>query len=295
MESLHFFELHFIKILQQIRTPVLDEIFKFINLFDTGYFIFFLIPIVWMRNWKWGVRLLYILFLNFYFNDFFKTIFHQPRPFDLDPTVAVIHVKGFGLPSGAAQSAMLYLGLLVIYWKNKKWAWIFGLNILFWMSLSRVYLGVHFFSDLLGGYVVGVFLILIFYYLFPKIEMYLKTAKNYQILLLSFAFSSVMLLTLHTSIEKAISIGSLSITAGLILSKKFNAFLLPPFNLLEEFLRTIFAWFGIGVIVLVGAFRFEKMHDYNALIAMILLGFWLSFFASFFWKKSFGKLKIFKH
>lgn len=295
MESLHFFELHLIKILQQIRTPVLDEIFKFINLFDTGYFIFFLIPIVWMKNWKWGVRLLYILFLNFYFNAFFKTIFHQPRPYDLDPSVEVVFVKGFGLPSGAAQSAMLYLGLLVIYWKNKKWAWILGLNILFWMSLSRVYLGVHFFSDLLGGYVVGSLLLVVFYYLFPTMEKYLKTAKNYQILLLSFAFSSVMLLTLYTSIVKAISIASLSVTIGLILSKKFKAFLLPPSTFLEEFLRTIFVWFGIGVIALLFAFRFEKMHGYSSFFAMVLLGIWLSFFASFFWKKSFGKLKTFKH
>lgn len=296
MEPLHFFELHLIKIFQEIRTPWLDQFFKFFNLIDTGYFVFFIVPIVWMGfNWKWGLRLLYILFLNFFFNEVLKILFHQPRPYDLDPSVAVIHVPGGGMPSGTGQSAIIYLGLLVIYLKNKKWAWILGLNLLFWMSLSRIYLGVHFFSDILGGYVVGLLLLMFFYYLFPKIEKYLTNASNYKIFALSLVFSALMFFLSKSVFIKAVAITSIFVSLGTLLSSKYKMHLPTSLNFWEGAARTIFTWVGMGLIALVFGFNLKKLSSLSAYLAMCFFGLWLSLFASFFWKKTFGRLKRFKN
>lgn len=294
MHGLHLYELPFIKLLQEIRNPFLDSFFLFVNFLDTGYLVFFLIPIVWMGyNWKWGVRLLFILFLNFYLNALFKTLFHQPRPFHLDPTLAVIQIKGGGMPSGGAQNAMLYLGLIVGLWKNKKWAWALGLFLFLSISFSRVYLGVHFFSDVLGGYIIGAFLLWIFYYLFPKIEKYLKKTKDLQILICSFFLATIMFLSLDSTFVKMLSISSFFVTLGLIISKKYDLLLSSSSTFLEGFLRTLLTWTGIGILALSLAFSFDKSSA-MVLFAVALLSLWQSCFASLLWKKTFAKLKRFK-
>ena len=172
MQELYIHQLNLIKAIQIFRCPFLDNFFLILNLFDTLYFPFVLIPIIWMGyNWKWGARILYILIVNSILNHFFKSLFMQPRPLQLDPSVGILNLTSYGFPSGAAQSSILYSGIVIKYFKNKKWAWIISINLVFWIGLSRMYLGIHFLTDILGGYVIGFIVLAIFFYLFPKIEL----------------------------------------------------------------------------------------------------------------------------
>ena len=107
-------EIELIKALQQIRSPILDKFFIFLNFFDTIYFYLMLIPIVWMAiNWRWGLKIMYLLLISYLVNELTKNFFAQPRPFDIDPSLGLIFVKGHGFPSGAVQSATIYSGLLI--------------------------------------------------------------------------------------------------------------------------------------------------------------------------------------
>lgn len=181
----YFSEMQVIYTIQEYRNPLFDAFFKFLNYFDSSEFFFVLLPAIWVGiNWKSGLKLFYILVLSSFTNYFFKDLFALPRPFDLDPSVALIYIKGYGLPSGAAQTAALLSSLLITFWKSF-WRWPVAICYFALLSFSRLYLGVHFPTDLLGGWVIGFALFGLFIYAIPPIEKQLQKQSPLFLLLLS--------------------------------------------------------------------------------------------------------------
>lgn len=287
MFNLHLFELKWIRCLQLLRCPLLDKFFLCLNFFDTPYFSFILLPIIWIGyNRKWGIRFFYVILLNFLVSQTLKMIFGQPRPFQLDSNVGIITVKDCGFPSGAAQTVVLYSAIMLFYWKNKKWAWFLSINLVFWISLSRVYLGVHFISDIIGGYISGIIAFVIFRYIFPKIENVLSKRSLPDIFLIN-AIGCLILLTLPFNEIKHISMAYLFVGSGIVLSKNFNCFL-PPFkSFFDSFLRLIVYALGAGLIVffVTSGIFYSSIWTFFYLYA--LSGLWLSFLFGLIWNKAF--------
>ena len=106
-----------------------------------------------------------------------KTLFSRVRP--TDPLLA--EVKGFSFPSGHAMSAMTFYGLLLYlvyrYIKHPvlKWGLIVLLSILIILiGLSRVYLRVHYPSDVIAGFSMGVIWLVIALWSTRRIEKMVK-------------------------------------------------------------------------------------------------------------------------
>jgi membrane-associated phospholipid phosphatase len=291
MDKLHFFELPFIEFVQKFRTPFLDKFFLFLNFVDTDYFIMILIPIIWMGySWKWGARIFYIVVLSGFFIHFVKIIFMQPRPFQIDPSLLVINLKYYGFPSHAAQVSVIYAGIMIKYFKRKWLAWVLGINVVFWMCLSRIYLGVHFPSDILGGMVLGFLFLWVFCSVFPKVEDFIEKRKLITVFLLSQLLPLVIFLLLNNRSGGLMTIAAMAIGLGLVLSKKFDAFLEKPKSFLEGFLRVLFAFLGMGVVLLFSlVFSLNKIF----LIQYVIMALWVSFLLPLIWKKKFLNLKIF--
>lgn len=93
-------------------------------------------------------------------NEILKRAFHRQRPHIL----RLVEATGYSFPSGHSMISFIFYGFLAyIFWinlDNKILRFIitglFGLLVIL-IGLSRIYLGVHYASDVIGGFVAGSF------------------------------------------------------------------------------------------------------------------------------------------
>ncbi|MBE7554856.1 MAG: phosphatase PAP2 family protein [Anaerolineales bacterium] len=160
--------------LQQF-SPALDLPFKFFTLLGEEIFFLLLLPgLYWSVDRRIGARVTLLFLLSTYLNFVAKTLLDQPRPFEYDSRVRRLgEAPGGGLPSGHAQNAVVGWGYLAAQFRRTWLWWAAGLLVIF-ISLSRVYLGLHFPTDLLGGHLLGAALLLLYLWLEPKVESWLR-------------------------------------------------------------------------------------------------------------------------
>ena len=164
-------QLQMIHWVQGFRSSALDAFFYVLNFVDTPYFIFLLFPALWLGvSWRVGVRVFFLISISGIINYSLKQYFQEPRPFLVEPGINLVNLHSlYGLPSGAAQSAMIYACLIIAAFRTPL-AWVAAFLVFFFLSLSRIYLGLHFPSDLLGGWIVGGVLVALYFAFYPKIE-----------------------------------------------------------------------------------------------------------------------------
>ncbi len=144
--------------LQSIGNPFLDKLFLAITSAGSEPFYFMIaLLIFWCYSKKTGIRLMYVLFFSAFLVIFAKNLFGMSRPPDyLHKTPA----QGFGFPSGHALVSASFLGYLGGKVKNQ-WIVISCAAAILAVSISRVYLGVHYAGDVAGGILFGLAIALI--------------------------------------------------------------------------------------------------------------------------------------
>jgi len=105
------------------------------------------------------INLFLILVSSTILNRVIKAIIKRPRPEHL----RIITEKGFSYPSGHATAAIALYGFLLylVYGRvQNKYLKVFLMIVLIYIiltiGLSRIYLGVHYPSDILGGYLLSI-------------------------------------------------------------------------------------------------------------------------------------------
>lgn len=174
MDSILDWGLQVVLWLQQF-SPGLDLPFKFFTLLGEEVFFLLLLPgLYWSVDRRIGARVTLLFLLSTYLNFVAKTLVSQPRPFEYDPRVRQLgEAPGGGLPSGHAQNAVVVWGYLATQLRRAWLWWTAGLLVVL-ISLSRIYLGLHFPTDLLGGHLLGAALLLSYLWLGPSLESWLK-------------------------------------------------------------------------------------------------------------------------
>lgn len=146
--------------IQGIRTPVLDQIILVITNIMGSYGQISLIVAACLLAFKktrkagFCVLLTYILVLLFG-HVLLKDIIARPRPCHIDETIKLLVTRpgSFSCPSTHTAWAFAAATSIFLYFKK---AGIFALVIAAIMGFSRMYLFVHFPTDVLAGIVMGV-------------------------------------------------------------------------------------------------------------------------------------------
>jgi len=141
-----------------LASPALDAAAPFLTMAGAGEFIFimaFLLLIFCRREKKLsGVLLLAGLTVTYFVTEFLKGVFAVPRPFVSLPGVRLIvpESAGYSFPSGHAAVAFMAAVVAAAYFKPRTLWFILAALA----ALSRVYVGVHYISDVAGGAFIGI-------------------------------------------------------------------------------------------------------------------------------------------
>lgn len=183
-----------------------------------------LLPLMlWCVDFAAGMRLAVVFLVSTYFNDGLKSLFAHPRPFELDPTVKLHDAGGYGLPSGHSQSAVAVWGTIAAEFR-KRWMWIVAVLLMVLIGFSRIYLGVHFPTDVLGGWAVGILFLVIYLAWGPRVEAWL-TGSGVAVQIALAIVVPLTLLLVHTSDTASSVMGVLmGVGVGGVLAKRFAPF-----------------------------------------------------------------------
>jgi undecaprenyl-diphosphatase len=90
----------------------------------------------------------------FLFNNLLKIIFARPRPEVFEPLTVV---TTYSFPSGHAMSSVAFYGFITyLLLQRRRWGWaLLATAIALTISFSRIYLGVHYPSDVLAALAAG--------------------------------------------------------------------------------------------------------------------------------------------
>ncbi|AFL81580.1 membrane-associated phospholipid phosphatase [Aequorivita sublithincola DSM 14238] len=169
------------------RNPSLTRYFIFMtNVGDIyGYLVVLVLAlcISWFffKNWRYVAQTVLVLMLASISNVMLKRFIDRARP----GIEHLVSVETLSYPSGHAMSAMAFYGFLIyIFYRFKMNNWLkYGIILLLVfiilsIGISRIYLGVHFPSDIAGGYIAGLIWVFFCILIFNLVEVFRRDPKT---------------------------------------------------------------------------------------------------------------------
>jgi membrane-associated phospholipid phosphatase len=177
--------------IHQIRMPWLTDVMLVITwmgdrnayfIFGTGLFIFFYLR---YRSLIFPLQTSVVLLIAGGLNRWLKDLIDRPRP----EAQHLVEAGSLSFPSGHAMSSIAFFGFLIyLIWRliSTLWVrWLLSLLLVLLILLigfSRVYLGVHYPSDILAGYAAGGACLAVFISMFTYVRYrYARKGKEPQV------------------------------------------------------------------------------------------------------------------
>ncbi len=155
--------------LNSIASPTIDVIMNYVTNFGSPLAFYIMTAggltyFVYRRKMIWGIFLVTNLFATWAIMNMLKVLFMRERPVGEHLTYAT----GYSFPSGHAMLSLVFYGFIMYYLLTRgrgKWVKTFAsllVLLILLIGVSRIYLNVHFATDVLGGFILGGVLLIIF-------------------------------------------------------------------------------------------------------------------------------------
>jgi len=215
-------QIEILKFIQSTTLPFLDVFFQIVTM--TGEESFYIIAaaiIFWCVNKKFGYKLGFALLTGTIINTVLKDLVNASRPIGVYGirSLRVETATGQSFPSGHTQGASIFWISWMIQLK-RKWIYIVGTTVILLVAYSRMYLGVHYPIDVIGGIVIGTIWVLISNYIFE----YAESTKKTWILMIMVVPMLIGMIFLREKTYYTISGTVLGFYIGYVLESKYVQF-----------------------------------------------------------------------
>jgi len=149
--------------IERIRNPVLTQAMTVVTNLGGVYVIgtgtvFIIFLLVTLRQTLWAHFFVWLMGGGAILDQILKMSIQRVRP----PGLRLIAAHGWSYPSGHAMTSTLFYFALIYFILDKKYSWylrlsisVFAFCLILLISFSRIYLGVHYMSDVLAGFIGG--------------------------------------------------------------------------------------------------------------------------------------------
>lgn len=154
-------------IILSIRNDKLTDVMTIITNISSAYalIVITVLLLILIKNKKIPILITFNLIFSFLTSQLIKIILKRDRPVN----ISLVNAMGFSYPSGHSMVSMAYFGFIAYlvykYIDNTivKVILIITLFVsIFAIGFSRIYLGVHYFSDVLGGFLLSISYLMLF-------------------------------------------------------------------------------------------------------------------------------------
>lgn len=265
-------EIEFIKTLQSFHSPSILYFNKVMTSLGEVYFFLIFLSLSWVvAPRRFSIHFTFLLLFAALVNTILKEIFMRPRPFTLHPDLQLFAAEGYSFPSGHSQIAVVFWGYLAYHFRDKRFG-VLCLALMFCIGVSRTYLGVHYPSDVVCGWLMG-FVCLAIY--IASQNFWQKYAKVSSLIFVVVSVISVQLF--HTELLVPALGGLVGTIIGCYFAQRYLHFTTTP-SILANALRIVLCVVGTLLLYVVG----KKLLQRTEIIrfghyAVILL--WMSFIA----------------
>lgn len=170
------------------RSESLTDLVMFITNLGSVYAYVIIIPVIMVvlyingNNWKVPLQSAIVLLSTFLLNVAIKWVIGRPRPFE---DQRLVDATFYSYPSGHSMSATGFYGFLIYlvirYIKNfwlKTVLVIFLSLLILAIGTSRIYLGVHYPTDVLAGFIAGTFWLMVCIIIFRSVNFYRQRSSD---------------------------------------------------------------------------------------------------------------------
>ena len=244
---------------------------------DETFYLMFMPLVYWSIDRRTGAALFILLLFSAYLNAMAKVMVDQPRPFNYDARVKPLgHAGGGGMPSGHTQNSVVIWGYLARQ-HRKTSGWVIAGFFMIGIPLSRIYLGVHFPTDLVGGYLLGALILILFIRFAPRLENWLAEKGFVRQLLLALVLPMLLIFLNPTGNTYVLSMiaALFGVSAGFVLERRYVRFSS------DGLVRKRIIRYLLGIVILIGlwvglrlAFASLEPAGFFRFVRYSLVGLW---------------------
>lgn len=270
-----------IETIQSVASPFWDSFFETVTMLgeETFYILIFTI-IYWCIDKKLGARICFIFIFSTIVNAGLKEIIHTKRIIGTEGirSLRIETATGYSFPSGHTQGVATFWMFLMNHFKKKS-LYVVGSMIILLVAFSRLYLGVHWPLDVIGGIIIALICVIIGNKMY---NILIKEKRYTYLILIALVFSLLAFIFTEPGYIKSAAL-FLGIIVGIILEQKCINYVINKkllFNIIKVLL-------GLIVLLLIkeGIKIILPRNYFFHYLRYLLIGLWATLGAPALFKK----------